>query len=135
PRFGWRGGNLRAEVAAQFLLRWQRATAALNAQRVMQLLHLSAAAWGTGVALSLFLYGLTVEYRIGWESTFLNAEQLHRILSIVFAPVVTLFSLEPFTLQEIARMKLGPGAEGVAEHGRRWVYLYAGFIVLVVVLP
>ncbi|MGE0497549.1 MAG: DUF3482 domain-containing protein [Ramlibacter sp.] len=123
------------EVAAAFLLRWQALTAALTAQRLRRVLHLSAAAWGAGVALSLLMRGTVVAYRAGWESTFLDSQQVHAILSLFFAPVVALFSLEPFTVQEIARMQFEAGGAGMADGGRRWALLYVGLLVLLVVLP
>lgn len=132
---GWRGrsGHLRAEVTALFFLRWHAVTAALNAQRWKKVLHFAAAAWGAGVAVSLLARGLVVEYRVGWESTFLSAEQVHSILSILFMPMVALFSFAPLSVQEVARLQFGTGTGAVA--GARWVAMYATLLLLVVVLP
>jgi hypothetical protein len=128
-----RSGKLQAEVAARFYARWHMVTAALNAQRWRRVLHLCAAMWGAGVAVSLFTRGLVVEYRVGWESTFLNAQQVHAILSVLFAPVVALFSHAPFTVDEVARLRFGAGDGAVA--GARWVTMYASLLVVLVVLP
>lgn len=135
PHLLRRFGSVRDEALAQFRRLWHSVTAELNGQRIRQVLHFSAAAWGAGIALSLIARGVVVEYRIGWESTWFNAEQVHGILSILLAPLVMLFSLEPFTLQEVSSMKFDGVTDGAADHGRRWVYLYAGLVMLLVVLP
>ncbi len=131
-----RGRGLAARIAADFHARWWAHTADLQAQRAARVLHLCAAAWGAGIALSLLLRGLVVRYQFGWESTFLNAEQVHTIVSVLFWPVhalfATLFGLAPFTLQEITATQNFAG-EGAG--GSRWVWMYVGLLTLVVVLP
>lgn len=137
-RVAQRGGRIRGlhyQVVCVFQEALTRVTAQLHDQRMRGILHFSALAWGAGVAASLILRGVVVEYRAGWESTFLSAEQVHSVLSILFMPVTTLLSLDPFTLQEISNMRFGTGAGLDASHGRRWVLLYAGLLGLVVVLP
>ena len=86
----WRrgSGNVRADVTALFQLRWQVASQRLTMQRWKRVLHLSAAGWAVGVALSLLIRGLVVEYRVGWESTFLDAGQVHAILSFLRLPAL-----------------------------------------------
>src|SRR5258706_5663351 len=128
-------GRTRAEIRARFLVSWQTVAARLNGQRVTMVLHLAAAAWGAGVALSLFIRGLVVEYKIGWESTFLSAEQVRAWLTGLFRPVLALFSMAPFTLSEISAMRFDAGNVAATESGRRWVYLYAGLLLIVVIIP
>lgn len=127
PRSG-----LAARVAADFHRRWFNATAALFGQRLARVLHLCAAAWGAGIALSLLLRGLVVRYQFGWESTFLDVPQVHAITTVLFWPLTALFGLAPFSPQEIAATQdfAGTGAEG-----SRWVWMYVGLLLLVVVLP
>lgn len=135
----WRGrsGKVHAEIAAGFYLHWHSITAGLNAQRIRRVLHACAALWGAGVAASLFTRGLVVEYRVGWESTFLDAGQVHAILRALFLPVVALFPQVAFSPDEVARLRFGTtgGEAGGAAAGARWVYMYAGLVLLVVVLP
>ena len=96
----WRrgSGNVRADVTALFQLRWQVASQRLTMQRWKRVLHLSAAGWAVGVALSLLIRGLVVEYRVGWESTFLDAGQVHAILSFLRLPALLLFPFQPFSV-------------------------------------
>jgi hypothetical protein len=132
---GWqrRPGQLQANVTALFLRHWYGASAALRAQRWRKTLHLAAAGWALGVALSLFTRGLVVEYRVGWESTFLNAEQVHAILRVLLMPAMALFPFEPFSVQDIAGLQFSNGNGALA--GARWVYLYATLLAVVVILP
>lgn len=128
-----RSGALRAEATALFQLRWQRASGALSLQRLKRVLHLSAAGWAIGVSLSLLARGLVVEYRVGWESTFLDATQVHAILSLLRLPALLLFPFEPFTVQEVAGLQFSHG--GGAAAGARWVFMYVALLVVVVVVP
>jgi len=131
----WRGGGARAgaQAAAFFHLRWQRATQALAVLRAKQVLHLAAAGWAVGVALSLLARGLVVEYRVGWESTFLEAGQVHAILSLVRLPALLLFPFEPFSVPEVASLQFSRG--GGAAGGARWVLMYVALLAVVVVVP
>jgi hypothetical protein len=131
----WRrgSGNLRADITALFHLRWQAAARALTVQRWTRILHLSAAGWAVGVSLSLLVRGLVVEYRVGWESTFLGATQVHAILSFLRLPALLLFPFEPFTVQEVAGLQFSQG--GGALGGARWVYMYVALLLVMVVLP
>lgn len=126
-------GAARAEVSARFHALWQSASATLNGQRLSRVLHVAAAACAAGIVVSLFARGLVVEYRVGWESTFLDAAQVHAILSLLFAPLVWLFSLTPFSVADVAALRFDAGESPVA--GARWVYLNASLLVAVVVLP
>jgi Domain of unknown function (DUF3482)/Protein of unknown function (DUF2868) len=127
--------GLRGQVAGHFQQAWWRAAGVLEGHRWRRILHVSAAAWGVGVALSIVLGGLVREYRIGWESTLLDLPQVHAFLSAVFAPVVALTPLQPFSMDELARLHFGTG-EGVGrEEARRWVFLYLALLGLVVVVP
>ena len=128
-----RGGNLRANATGMFHLRWYRATQGLHLQRVKRVLHLAAAAWAVGIALSLLARGLVVEYRVGWESTFLSATQVHAILSSLRLPALLLFPFQPFTVQEVAALQFSQG--GGAIGGARWVYMYVALLLVVVVAP
>ncbi len=131
----WRGrsGHLGADVTALFYLRWQQATAPLQLRRATAGLHMAALGWAAGVAVSLLVQGLVVQYRVGWESTFLDARQVHAILKVLLMPVVALFPFEPFSIQEVAALQLGPG--DIARADPRWVWMYAALLLVVVIVP
>lgn len=127
--------RVRGSVIAQFRLLWWRVAGAVESARVQQVLHASAAAWAAGIAISIVAGGIVREYRIGWESLWLSAPQVHAILSALFAPVVALLPFDGFTLAEIERVHSAAGVHiGVGE-AQKWVKLYVGLLVLAVVLP
>jgi hypothetical protein len=130
---GRHGGASRAEITALFHWRWQRATQALSVHRLKRTLHLSAAAWAIGVGLSLLTRGLVVEYRVGWESTFLEAPQVHAILSVLRLPALLLFPFQPFSVPEVAALQFSHG--GGAAAGARWVFMYVALLIVVVIVP
>ena len=144
PLLRWAGGwhpwhrrasQLRTQVTALFVRNWYGATAALQAQRGRKVLHLAAGGWAFGIALSIVTRGLVVEYRVGWESTLLNADQVHAILRVLLLPAMVLFPFEGFTVQDIASLQFGNTSGSGAVAGARWVYLYATLLAVVVILP
>jgi hypothetical protein len=77
------------------------------------------------------------KYSAGWESTFLDAEQVYAALYYLFYPVISVFNLPGFTLEEVATLRFGHDSSAVtlADNGARWVHMYAGALLLYVVLP
>ena len=120
-----------------FVGEWTRLSARLNAARLARALHLSAAALALGAIISLYSRGVLTRYSAGWESTFLNADQVYRALHLLFAPVIALFGLQGFSLEEIDILRFGhdASAQTLSDNGARWVHLYAGALMLYVVLP
>ena len=138
----WSGGFGRqteaspaTRASAAFMRLWQPATAALNAQRLITVMHIAAGAWALGIVLSLLGRGLFVAYGVGWESTWLDAAQVHFVLKVLFAPLVALLPLNTFTLDDIARLQVGTGSGGQVADGQRWALMYAGLLALVVIMP
>ncbi|WP_426342099.1 DUF2868 domain-containing protein [Pseudoduganella sp. S-14] len=122
-----------ANGVLQFMVDWARAGAGLNLARIARILHWSAAAVAAGALLSLYARGIVERYAAGWESTFLNPWQVHRLLSVLFAPVEFIFGLEGFTMDEV--MGLQNWNESRLGNGARWVHLYGASLLLYVVLP
>jgi hypothetical protein len=121
-----------ARVMAGFYQRWQRVAGHLVAHRWKTVLHLSAAAWGAGVALSLAGRGLFVQYKVGWESTFLSAETVHGLLELIFWLPTRVFNLTPLTLAEVTALR---NFQNDSVAGERWVWMYVGLTALLVILP
>ena len=122
-----------ASGVLQFMVDWSRLGARLNMARIARILHWSAAAFAIGAVLSLYSRGIIERYAAGWESTFLNAQQVHQLLSLVFGPVERLFGLEGFTLAEV--QSLQDWGQAQAGNGARWVHLYAAALMLYAALP
>jgi hypothetical protein len=98
-------------------------------------LHLGAAALALGVLAGLYLRGLVLDYRVGWQSTFLDAAAVHGWLSVLLAPAL---ALSGQTLPDVAALQAlrlpragAPGGDAAAP----WIHLYAMTLVLWVVLP
>ncbi|SDH65709.1 Protein of unknown function [Duganella sp. OV458] len=116
-----------------FLSEWSQLSARLNAARLSRSVHLAAATFAAGALASLYARGLLSQYAAGWESTFLDAAQVHGLLSTLFAPAIALFHLQGFTLAEIEALRF-PQATA-AQGGARWVHLYSATILLLVIVP
>ncbi|THC39245.1 DUF2868 domain-containing protein [Massilia sp. Mn16-1_5] len=117
-----------------FMTEWALLSEPLTRARLSRTVHLSAAAFALGAVLSLYARGLLTQYVAGWESTFLDATQVHTLLSWLFTPVLFLFPfLQGFSLADIESLRFSAGTP--ATGGERWVHLYGATILLLVVLP
>ena len=116
----------------RFHAEWLTLSAPLETARLKRVLHLSAALLALGAVASLYLRGLLSQYQVGWESTFLDAVQVHWLLSALFAPANWLLRLPGFTLEQVRALQFPQAA---ATSGALWVHLYAGTLVLLVVVP
>ncbi|MFP5392264.1 MAG: DUF2868 domain-containing protein [Gammaproteobacteria bacterium] len=125
-------GALSSALAA-FMTEWTALSARLSTARLARTLHLAAALFALGAVFSLYARGMLSQYVAGWESTFLDAGQVHGLLSALFTPAVTVFPLQGFTLADIEALRFGQAQP--ADGGARWVHLYGATLVLLVVLP
>ncbi|MET0961276.1 MAG: DUF2868 domain-containing protein [Noviherbaspirillum sp.] len=122
-----------AASLARFNAEWLSLSAPLQATRLKRVLHLSAALLALGAAVSLYLRGMLSQYRVGWESTFLDAGQVHALLSLLFAPAMWLLRLPGFTLEQVRALQFPQAATDAS--GALWVHLYAATLLLLVILP
>jgi len=117
-----------------FTTEWTRLSRRLLLARLARTMHLGAALFALGAAASLYARGYLSQYAAGWESTFLDAGQVHALLSAVFAPAMAVFGLQGFSIAEIEALRFGQ-SPALALGGARWVHLYAGTLLVLVVLP
>ena len=122
-----------ARSMSAFQQDWQVRAAPLTAARWRRALHLAAAALAVGVIASLYLRGLTVEYRVGWESTFMDAPGVHRLLAIVFWPVTALVPGLDWMPSDIAALRFSDS--GGTANGAPWIHRYALLFLLLIVVP
>lgn len=124
-----------------FMSDWTRLSAKLTHARLARTLHMAAALFALGAVLSLLARGLLTQYLAGWESTFLDAPQVHALLSVLFAPAEWTFRLPGFSVADIEALRFAtmpppsPATVMAPSGGKRWVLLYAATILLLVVLP
>ncbi len=151
---GWRG-KLRArmpamggsglrKMALSFERNWWQINARSRHAQWLLWLHLGAAMMAVGALASLWATGLTNEYQVGWESTFLSAGTVHSLLNSIFAPVQYLFGAAPWTLAEIESLRgwvsnatTPPPAERMVHFskGQQWVIAYTALLGTFVIAP
>lgn len=118
----------------RFAADWAQATAALDGARAAVLLHAAAAALAAGVIASLYLRGLVLDYRAGWESTFVDGEFVHRVLATLLAPASAVTSIAVPDAAQVGALRLLPGEPARGE-AAPWLHLYAATLGLFVVAP
>ena len=116
-----------------FMAEWTQLCGKLTVARLSRTIHLSAALFAAGAVLSLYARGFLSQYVAGWESTFLDAAQVHAILSALFMPAASAFHLQGFSIADIEALRFTQTS--AAQGGARWVHLYAATLFLLVVLP
>ena len=121
-----------AEALGRFTREWFAAARPLLVARAARVLHLSAAALGIGLIVGLYVRGIAFDYRVGWESTFLDASQARALLSVIYGPasLVTGIAIPDAAALEAMRSN---GAAG--ERAAPWIHLLAATVALFVVLP
>ena len=125
-------GALGAAITT-FVNDWSRRAAPVYNARAARLLHWAAAALAAGVVAGLYLRGIAFEYRVTWESTFLDAATVHRILSIALAPGAFATGLPVPTLETISAMQSEGAPASV--NAATALHLLAATVALVVIAP
>ncbi|HSD53013.1 MAG TPA: DUF2868 domain-containing protein [Burkholderiales bacterium] len=118
---------------AGFAHDWARAASRLHAARVASVLHLAAFALAAGAIAGLYVRGLLLEYRAGWESTFLDATSVEAILDVVLGPAAALTGIGLPDAAELEAIRFGEA--GTGENAASWIHLYAVTVALVVLVP
>lgn len=122
-----------AVLRRRHLADWALASAPLQAHRIAAGLHVAAALLALGVVLSMYLVGLALDFRAGWDSTWLDAAQVQRLLGVVLGPAAALGGIELPDAAALARLRWAEGSAG--ESAARWIHLYALTLAGVVIVP
>ena len=114
-----------------FAQTWGALVAPVTALRVAMVMHLAAAALAFGMIGSLYVRGLVLDFRAGWQSTFLQAPAAQSVLNKALAPAslitrITVPDVKPLRVNSIEPPR------GLAAP---WVHLYAATLLLWVLLP
>jgi hypothetical protein len=117
---------------ARFGQDWLRYSAKISYSRASRTLHLSAALLAGGVLLGMYLRALGVEYRAGWESTFVGAGTLERALGLVLGPASALTGIG---LPDTAQLDALRWERGAGENAGHWIHLYAATAALFIIGP
>ena len=119
-------------AALRFQRDWLAASLPLQSARLAALLHGAAAALGLGLLLSLYARGLVLDYRAGWDSTFLDAHAVRSLLGLLLGPAAALSQQALPDAQTLAGLRLATGGGEGAAH---WIHLGALTLAGAVVLP
>lgn len=144
PRNGWLRRIVRAvwspgrprknEALAAYAAAWTAISAPLATARAVLLLHLAAATLAVGLIGGMYLRGLVLDYRAGWQSTFLDAPAVHAVLSKALAPAVAITGITVPDVGGLAAQRVGPDNAATAD-AAPWIHLYAAMLGLFVVAP
>lgn len=118
-------------VWANFVGAWTTLAAPLNQARAASLLHIAAAALALGLVAGLYLRGLVLDYRAGWQSTFLDAAQVQTLLGALLDVASRVSGIG---VPAVAPLRVTPelAPSGAAAP---WLHLYATTLALWVIVP
>lgn len=108
---------------------WQRMRGQLRVW-----LHVAAALVAMGSIAAMFARGWSREYRVVWESTLLGEEGAKRFFGGLFGPASRVLGVR-IPLDEVGGMRRGEGVVTKPGQALPWLQLYAGTMVLGVVVP
>jgi hypothetical protein len=83
----------------------------------------------------MYLRGLVLDYRAGWQSTFLDAADVHRVLAPLLTPASAVTGIAVPDAAAIASMRLTAPAQPASAPAAPWIHLYAATLAMAVVLP
>lgn len=131
-------GSAAPSPMQRFHALWLREGAPLLRPRAAMLLHGAAAALALGLVAGLYVRGLVLDYRAGWQSTFLDAEQVRAVLATGLKPASLFTGVPVPDVNALQALRFGP--EGTASlqplpSAAPWIHLYAATLLLFVVLP
>lgn len=113
---------------------WARAGLPLAAARAGVLLHAAAAALAVGLLAGMYIRGLVLDYRVGWESTFLDASAVRTGLAALLSPATALTGMTVPDVAGIEALRVGPGVIATAP-AAEWIHRYAAMLALFVIVP
>ena len=99
-----------------------------------RLFHAGAAAIAVGLVAGYYIRGIGLEYRAGWESTFLDPSRVRAFLRVIYGPAaaVTGIGLPADTAAvEALRWRGGTGGGPAA----MWIHLMAATALLFIIVP
>jgi hypothetical protein len=118
----------------KFSSEWWPVAQPTLSQQGQRLFHLGSAALALGLVAGFYLRGMALEYRAGWESTFLDAGQVRSLLGWVYGPASAATGIE-LPADDVAMNALhwrnGQGGGPAAP----WIHLMAATAILYVIVP
>ncbi|HET9694520.1 MAG TPA: DUF2868 domain-containing protein [Steroidobacteraceae bacterium] len=123
-----------ANALRRFSDEWWPLAQPLLALQGKRIFHLAAAAVALGLVAGFYVRGIALEYRAGWESTFLTPGQVRGVLQVLYGPASAVTGIAlPADDAAIEALHWRDGAGGGPAAG--WIHLIAATALLFVVLP
>lgn len=144
-RWGWQRASRLIKQAAfyhrplsaalrKFSSDWWPVAQPMLSQQGQRLFHLGSAAIALGLVAGFYLRGIALEYRAGWESTFLDADQVRALLGWVYGPASIATGVRlPADAAAMASLHWRNGQGGGP--AAPWIHLMAATAILYVVIP
>jgi len=127
-------GTSLQRAGSAFERRWAASSAPLTGARIERTMHLGAALFACGLIGGIYLRALVIEYRAGWESTFLGPHAVQALLLTVLGPASAVTGVGIPSTAGIAAMRwTGPDTGGV--NAAPWILLYTATVFGLVILP
>ena len=124
-----------AGAARRYAGLWLARSRRLSLLRAETALHLGAAALALGLVAGLYARGLVLDYRVGWESTFLDAAAAHALVTAVLGPASALSGIGLPDAAAFAALRIAPGPPEAGAPAAPWIHLVALTLSLGVVVP
>ncbi len=109
---------------------WFESAGALESARWRARLHGGAAAFALGVVAGLYVAGFAFAYQATWESTFLDARQVRRLLALLLGPAAAAIGEPVPDVEAVAALRAPSSAPAAS-----WIHLWALTVVFFVVIP
>jgi hypothetical protein len=122
-----------AEAMQRFATDWSTVARPLLLLRAQRLFHASAAMLALGLVTGMYVRGLLLRYAAGWESTFLDADQVRALIGVLYGPASALRGVSLPSAAELSALRWGAVANGAP--AASWIHLIALSTVLYIVLP
>jgi Protein of unknown function (DUF2868) len=118
----------------RFADEWWPITQPLLVWQGKRLFHFGSAVVALGLIAGFYLRGIALEYRAGWESTFLGTAQVHALLGLIYGPASVLTGIAlPADDAAVASLHWRNGQGGGP--AAPWIHLMAATAILYVVVP
>ncbi|MEO5844568.1 MAG: DUF2868 domain-containing protein [Caldimonas sp.] len=122
-------------AARRFAALWGARSRGLALVRAEAALHIAAAALALGLIAGLYARGLVLDYRAGWESTFLDAATAHALVGTALGPASALSGIALPDAASFAALRIAPETPAAGAPAAPWIHLVALTLGLGVVAP
>lgn len=128
------GDALSAKIARRFQALASNCLSQRVSAQARAWMHIAAAVLALGTITGMYAKGWSHEYRAVWESTLLSPSSAERFLAALYRPASIVFSIH-VPVEQLATMRDGPGRMPEPADALPWIHLFAGTLVLLVLLP